>query len=223
MVTEGGICKLCLVDHRVDENGTVMREGSGDSVLDLGGVAANTDRFGHCREIRILELGPEIWEARGLLLKLPASSWPVVEGAACGYSPPQFPHGALLVPGATLPVTLRLLLDRPSVTAKSPGSVVSLLRTPKSGRGLSLSAELVGSNPRRLPGSPLSWANTGAATVAMRSTAVPSVLILVICHSPVWTTLLLASGSPTRLLTQFRNPARQLRRYGNRRGGNRSR
>src|ERR1700721_2768603 len=145
MVTEGGICKLCLVDHRVDENGTVMREGSGDSVLDLGGVfdpnAANTDRFGHCREIRILELGPEIEEARGLLLKLPASSWPVVEGAACGSSPRQFPHGALLVPGATLPVTLRLLLDRPSVTAKSPGSVVSLLRTPKPGRRLSLSAE----------------------------------------------------------------------------------
>src|SRR5271163_5191307 len=44
--------KLCPVDDRIDENGAVMREGSGDSVLDLGGVfdpnAANTDGFSHC-------------------------------------------------------------------------------------------------------------------------------------------------------------------------------
>jgi hypothetical protein len=75
--------KLGTVNHGVDQNGSVMREGSSDSILDLGGVfdpnAANTDRFGHCREIRILELGPKIEEARGLLFKLDEAECAVVE------------------------------------------------------------------------------------------------------------------------------------------------
>src|ERR1700738_4096424 len=60
-----------------------MREGSGDSVLYLRGVfdpnTANTDRFGHCSEIRILELGPKIEEARRLLFKLDKAECAIVE------------------------------------------------------------------------------------------------------------------------------------------------
>jgi hypothetical protein len=56
MVIEGGIASFCPIDHRIDKNRTIMRESSGDSVLDLGRVldpnAANTDCFGHCCEIR---------------------------------------------------------------------------------------------------------------------------------------------------------------------------
>src|SRR5215831_17459270 len=71
------------VDDRIDENGVVMREGRGDSVLNPGGVfepnAANTDGFGHCREIWIVECGPEIQEAGAFLLELYEAERAVVE------------------------------------------------------------------------------------------------------------------------------------------------
>jgi hypothetical protein len=70
-----------------------------------------------------------------------------------------------------------LLPERPSVTAKSPGSVISmllvpelsLLRTMEFTPGISLFRELLGSRPLR-PSMLPSWANTGAATAATRST-----------------------------------------------------
>jgi hypothetical protein len=65
---------------------------------------------------------------------------------------PAFPSGLLLVPGSTWPVGFQALvrLDRPPVTAKSPGPMISLLlipkfsllRTPKFMPSFSLLAEL---------------------------------------------------------------------------------
>src|ERR1700723_3806197 len=82
-VDRGRHGEFCPADDRVDENRAVMREGRADTVLDLGGVfypnTANTDRFGHCREIWMLELGSKIEEARGLLLKLDETECAVVE------------------------------------------------------------------------------------------------------------------------------------------------
>src|ERR1700730_8542623 len=50
--------KLCPVDNCIDENGAVMRQGSGDCVLHLARIldtnAADADGFGHGREVRVV-------------------------------------------------------------------------------------------------------------------------------------------------------------------------
>ena len=75
--------ELSPVDDGIDKNGAVVRECSGDSVVNLARVfdpnAANPDGFGHCRKIRIVELGPVLQEAGRLLLELDEAERPVVE------------------------------------------------------------------------------------------------------------------------------------------------
>jgi len=60
-----------------------MRQCIGNAMLDLGGVfdpdSANANRFGHFREVRILEVHSEIEKAGGLLLQLDEPERAVVE------------------------------------------------------------------------------------------------------------------------------------------------
>src|SRR6266581_194314 len=60
-----------------------MGERFGNSVIDVGGICetdtADAYCLGHGREVRIIETGPKIEEARGLLLELDEAERTVVE------------------------------------------------------------------------------------------------------------------------------------------------
>jgi hypothetical protein len=75
--------KLGAVYDRIDGDGTVMHEGGRNAITDIDRVfeanAANTDGFGHCREIGIIELGTEIEEPRRFLLEVDKAEFTVVK------------------------------------------------------------------------------------------------------------------------------------------------
>jgi hypothetical protein len=70
-------------DDGIDKNRTLMVEGISNSVIDIGGICetdtAHTHRLCHCREVWIVELGPKIEEACGLLLELDEAECAVIE------------------------------------------------------------------------------------------------------------------------------------------------
>jgi hypothetical protein len=61
-------------DDSINKNRTIMGGRVSNSVINVGGMCktdtANTHCLSHCCEVRILEFGPKIEEAYGLLLEL---------------------------------------------------------------------------------------------------------------------------------------------------------
>jgi hypothetical protein len=149
---------LCRKRHRHDHAKQLPHEGA----LTIVGLpcAVPTLKCPHARAYRppIRRAGTSSSFVRKFAELTRARSCSCFETAVillgCGYSPPAFPAGLLLVPGSTWPVGFQALLrlDRPPVTAKSPGSVKlvpepSLLRILECMPGFPLLAELLGSHP----------------------------------------------------------------------------